>query len=105
MKQLTVSGRGLLGFEPIRRGFGGLGVVLQHHAEEEGWSLFGVFTAQQWIPARLLTHRKHLYITHNNQKMYIYIFFFTGPSEQKLDITDGNTLTRHTDTGGEGSPV
>ena len=53
-EQLTLSGRGLLGFEPIRRGFGGLGVALQRHAEQEGWFQFGVFTAQQGIPARLL---------------------------------------------------
>lgn len=54
--ELTLSGRGLLGFEPIRWRFRGLVVILQQHAEQEGRFLFGVFTAEQWIPARLLTH-------------------------------------------------
>ncbi len=71
MNQLTLSGRGLLGFEPIRRGFGGFGVVLQQHAEEEGRPLFGVFTAQQRIPARLLTHTQET--NHSQQdKNYLY---------------------------------
>lgn len=72
MNQRTLSGRSLLGFEPIRRGFGGLGVVLQHRAEEEGWPLFGVFTAQQRIPARLLQTKSNLYITQMRTKEYIF---------------------------------
>lgn len=72
MNQRTLSGRSPLGFEPIRRGFGGLGVVLQHHAEEEGWPLFGVFTAQQRIPVRLLKTKSNLYIIQNRTKKYIF---------------------------------
>ena len=85
MNQLTLSWWGLPGFEPIRRGFRGLGVVLQPHAEEEGWSLFGVFTAQQRIPARLLK-TNIIYTTIKQDKKCAY----TCHSDQKLDFSNYN---------------
>lgn len=85
MNQLTLSWWGLPGFEPIRRGFRGPGVILQPRAEEEGWSLFGVFTAQQRIPARLL--KTNIIFTSLTQgKNYA----FTGRRDQKLDFSNYN---------------
>lgn len=66
MSQQTLSGRGLLGFEPIRRGLRGLGVILQLQAEKQLWSLFGVLAAQQRIPARILESRSHLHVAQNS---------------------------------------
>lgn len=74
MSQPTLSGRGLLGFEPIRRGLRGFGVILQLQAEKKLWSLFGVFAAQQRIPARILETRSHLHAAQNS----LYFIFSAG---------------------------
>lgn len=83
MNQLTLSWWGLSGFEPIGRGFRGFGVILQPHAQEECWSLFGVFTAQQRIPSRLLK-TKIIFKSFKQDKNYV----FTGYRDQKLDFSN-----------------
>lgn len=56
-KKKTLSRWCLPCFEPIGRWLRWFVIILQCHAEEKRWPQLGVFTAQQWIPTRILEGR------------------------------------------------